>query len=328
MKLDNMKLTDIAERADVSIATVSRFLNGNTRIRKSVKSRIDMAIMELSNNITEKSKVIGCIIPDITNPNYTVMVKAIEKLIRARNYSLLLFDSEDNPEVEAKNFKKILSFNVDGILFSPCDKDNEEIRLIMSTMDIPPLVFMVSCWDIKDCNLVYADELNGAYSAVKYLLSLGHRKILFVKGGRNHFPEQQREAGYKKALEKQGIPIDPELILSSSYNFDGVTYQKINKCIDSGKDFTAVLCCNDLIALEVLKVKNDRHLSFSVIGFDDIPFSSVLEVTTVSIQSYEIGKNAFILLENIFLDKTRLNEKIMLNTSLVIRNTCSLCSST
>jgi DNA-binding LacI/PurR family transcriptional regulator len=324
MKIDNLKLTDIAERADVSIATVSRFLNGNTRVREPVKSRINMAIMELSSNIAEKPKIIGCILPDITNPIYPVIVKAVEKQTKARNYTLLLLDSEDNPESEARNFKKLLSFNVDGILFSPCNKDNQEIRHIMATMDIPPLVFILSSWGIEDCNLVCSDDYTGAYSAVKYLLSLGHRKIMFIKGGRNHYPEQQREAGYRKALEEQGIPLDPDLIVATSYNFDGITYQKINECIDAGKEFTAVLCCTDLIAFEVLKARNSRNLSFSVIGFDDIPFASVFDVTTVSIQTYEIGKNAFMLLENVILDKTRKEEKILLNTSLIIRNSCSL----
>jgi LacI family transcriptional regulator len=283
-----------------------------------------MAIMELSSNIAEKPKIIGCIIPDITNPIYTAIVKAVEKQTKAHNYTLLLLDSEDNSEIEAKNFKKLLSFNVDGILFSPCDKDNQEIRHIITTMDIPPLVFILSSCGIEDCNLVCPDDCTGAYSAIKYLLSLGHRKIMFIKGGRDHYPERRREAGYRKALEEQGILLDPDLIVTTSYNFDGITCQKVNECIDAEKNFTAVLCCNDLIAFEVLKVRNNRNLSFSVVGFDDIPFASVFDLTTVSIQTYEIGKNAFMLLENIILDKTRVEEKILLNTSLVIRNSCSL----
>jgi len=222
------------------------------------------------------------------------------------------------------NFKRLLSYNVDGILFNPCGKDNKETRSIMNTMDIPPIVFMFTSLGMEDCYWVTSDDQEGAYSATKYLLSLGHKKIIFIKGGYGHYSEQQREAGFLKAMSEHGFAAGPDNVMVSSYHMDNTTFLLLDKLIDSGSEFSAVFCCNDIIAMDVIKVRNLHNLSFSVVGFDDITFSSYFDLTTVSVPCYELGKNAFLLLEDIMMNRARPREKIILKTSLVIRNSCKM----
>jgi LacI family transcriptional regulator len=178
---------------------------------------------------------------------------------------------------------------------------------------------------------VVTNNENGAYQAARYLLNLGHRRILYMGGDTQLSTENSRLRGFRRAMEEVGAEVDPALVVEESFDSDSA-YRRVRSILADGqwrgaKMFTAVFCVDDVIAFGVKAAVENLGLAVpadvSIVGFDDIAFAGYLGLTTVAQPAVEMGRNAMILLVDAL--EGRLEEEdytMVLEPSLIIRATC------
>lgn len=320
-------LSDIAEKAGVSNSTVSRVINNNCSVNKSVREKVLSAIKELGyekrikKHKKETKQIIGVLIPNIDNAYFPLLVKAIESTAKIYNYSIILVDSEDNVEAENKNIDRLLEIGVDGLICIPSQGNNHKIKQIKNI----PVVFLDRVIDYENICSVTIDNEEGAYQAVKYLINLGNKNIIYISGPKDISTEKHRFGGYKKALSESGIEIDSNLIINGDYKYESA-YQEMKKIIKNNIFFSSVFASNDMMAFGAMKALEENNIKIpdevSLIGYDDILFSSITLLTTVSQPKYEMGRNATIMLIDLINQRIKPPYNIILKPSMVIRSTC------
>lgn len=325
-----MKATikDVAKKANVSITTVSRVINNvEGYTNEDTKNRILKVIEELDYKpnslarslVTKKTRTIGLILPDISNPFFPGIAKSVEDRASKHGYNVILCNSYDSSKKEDYYINVLREKYVDGIILSSSklNKDDENNY----SKDLP-MVFIDRKPDVKITNAVFINNYSGAYNATKHLIDLGHKNIGCLIGPQTINTSIDRLEGYKKALEDNNLPIVEEFIKYEDYSIEGG--YKAAKEVLTNKNITAIFANNDLMAIGVyraakeLKYKIPRDLS--VVGFDDIDMVEFIEppLTTVKQPTKELGEAAVeMLMEAI---NNNLEEKIMyLDTELIIR---------
>jgi len=188
-----------------------------------------------------------------------------------------------------------------------------------------PLVFLDRTIENKKTNCVTSANEEGAHQAVKYLLSLGHRDIVYIAGPKYLSTERERYRGFRKGLQEEGVTHRGELVVQGEHDWN-TTYGGITRLIDSGKIFTAIFASSDIMAFGAKQALEDRGFSIpddvSIIGYDDIPFSSAISLTTISQPTYEMGRNAMHLLIDLMKKRVHSPNHIVLRPSIVIRKSC------
>jgi len=325
-------LRDIAKKAGVSTTTVSRALNNKDDIDPSTKERIIRLAEQMGyapNAIArglrvKKTKTIGTIIADISDPFFAPIVKGIESVARQEGYNIILSDTDENYEIEKEIIKTLIAKRVDGILITPVQSKFEDI-IELKKKKIPfVLVGRHFNYDLLETDYVATNDIEGAFSAVDYLIKKGHRRILFINGPAHVSSAKERLAGYKRALFEAGIRIDESLIEEGGIKMeDG--YRIAKQKLSSSVKFTAVFAYSDFVAIGVMKALKEAQIKVprdvAVVGYDDIEFSPFLEVplTTVKIPRYELGIEGFKLLKRRMEDKKGSPRRLILPTRLVIR---------
>lgn len=328
-----MTLKDIAKLCGVSTATVSKVINGKDsdigaptieRIRAIVKE-LDYHPNSLARSMkTKVTKTIGLIIPDVRNPFFTDLARGAEDNANERGYSLLFCNTDDDLNKEMEYIKTLSQKQVDGIALAGAvsrDRALEE----KFPIEIPIVTLDRNVYYKGLRGFVHTDNQGGAHDGVRYLISLGHRRILFLSGFLDLQVSIQRLAGYKQALADHGIPFDPELVADGPFTSDfGSSYIMSGKLDES---VTAIFCGNDLIALGAIKALKQLQKKvpedISIMGFDDIYLASLNspELTTIHQPSYELGYvtvgRLIDILEGVPLQEDRVEIKL----DLVIRET-------
>jgi LacI family transcriptional regulator len=325
-------LKEIATKAGVSPSTVSRVMNHKLSVRPEIRSRVERVIQELkyernrSSGVRKSfnSNIVGLIVPDILNPFFPLLIKGIENIAKIHGYSLILCDSENDCEIEKKHIRNLLEKEVEGLIFIPAPGENDLIDELIEK-DFP-LVFLDRRIENKKINYVTAANEEGAYQATKYLISLGHRDIVYITAGAQYLSTQkERFDGFRRALEEEKIPFRNDLVIAGEHEREK-TSREVIKLLNSGKKFTALFASSDIMAFAAKQVLEDRNLRIpddvSIIGFDDIPFSSAISLTTVSQPAHEMGKNAMLLLIDLIKKRVRSPNQIVLRTSMIIRSSC------
>lgn len=260
--------------------------------------------------------------PDILNPFFPEIVRGAEDGANNRGYSIILCNSDNDPEKEIKYIKLLKNKYVDGIVFcTNLFQDNKKVRSHLGT-DIP-IVMTDSLEAGQGQYTVTFNNEEGSYIATKHLLSLGHRKIACITGPNSTTSSAERFQGYRKALKEAGIKIDDSLIYEGDYKLNSGV-EAIEKL--KNKDYTAIFAFNDLMAYGVYKKLYDIGLKIpddvSVIGYDNISFSQFIHpsLTTISQPSYQIGEKAVnILIDNVEGRKNKEN-RVIYQPELIIRD--------
>ena len=323
-------ITDIARIAGVSTATVSRVLNRNPSVKPELKERVDRAVKQLNYEPNRKfpfnsrSITVGVLVPDISNPWFPLLVKGIENTARIHGYAVALCDSDNDPEVEEKQLAALVERGVDGLIIIPTEDPTQ--RMAELVKEGFPLVFLDRTIDGGEANYVTCDNEGGAYQATKYLLSLGHRAIAYIGGPRSINTEPLRRAGYEKALREADIDPARQVQVRGDYSFEktrnefGVLLRKQHP------SFTAVFASDDVMALGAWEALESCNLhvpdDISLVGFDDIPFGSLLSLTTISQPAFEMGKNALLLLNDVMKGRIEKPKNVVLPTGIVFRGSC------
>ena len=296
-------IKDIAARAGISYATVSRALNGKYGVSPRTRERVAAIAREMGYRpnaiaqglVNRSTKTVGLIIPDISNPFFPRLVLGVEDTMMDAGYSVFLCNSNWKLEREKNALLQLSRKQVDGILISSIAARAEEIETILPPRI--PLVYLSSYPQGTARSCVSLDNIQGADLAVSHLLSRGRRRIAFIGSTQEPHSLADRLAGYRRALERAGVPLDENLIILGEFRQQS-GYLLIRRLLNRGILLDGVFAENDLIAMGAVQgiLDSGRRVpaDISVIGFDDIPIASHREIqlSTIHQPKYRIGRRA------------------------------------
>jgi len=299
-------IRELAALLDLSVTTVSRVLNGKAekyRISKKTEKRVMQFAKEhnyIPNRIARglkmsKTDTLGLVIPDIANPFFAELARSIELEARVKGLSIILCDSGENISVEKELINLLMGHKVDGIIIAPVGTDFDHLVQIHEFG--MPLVIVDRYSTELDLPFVTSDNYQGAYDAVNYFISLGHRKIACIQGIQNSQPNKERVSGYLDALKNNGLEPEESMIIGEDFSIEN-GYKQTRILFSKDDPPTAIFALSNLISLGILKAINEIDLKIpedvSLICFDEQPYSAFLEtpLTTIEQKKNEMGQIA------------------------------------
>jgi len=306
---NRITMADVARAAGVSPQTISRALNDKGEISAETKARIIRITKELGfrpnyiarSLVTQQTTTIGIVIPDITNPFFSEIVRGVEDLARLHSYNVFLCNTDEVEEREISSFNSLLEKQVDGVII--CSSRLDESVLISKLEDFSFAVLVNR--EIKDiCDnvrIISFDDTLGTCLAVSHLVEQGHRRIAFLAGPQHSRSGLKRLAGYYSCLQENNMIPDPGMVFFCEPSFEGGirAYHSLQAV---HPEVTAILCYNDLVGIGAIHaaLTDNRNIpgDLSIIGFDDIPIASLIRppLTTVRLPKREIGTTAMQIL--------------------------------
>jgi LacI family transcriptional regulator len=326
------KIGDVARRAGVSVGSVSRVINEHPTVTPVTRERVELAIRELGyvpNAIagslrSRRSKTVGLIIPDVTNPFFSELALHVERSAAAAGYNVILGNSDNSVDQETYYLHALAVRRVDGIIFVPANETSRSIEFAI------PIV----CVDreVDRHPFVASDNKAGAKSAIEYLHRLGHHLIACIAGPRDLPNARERRAGYEDLVLPilRSAGVDPSAyIISTDFSYDS-GYEATRRLLEVAPRPTAIFASSDQQAIGGLRAAADLGLAvpsdLSIVGFDDIPLANLVmpRLTTVGQPVAKIGVLAMQLLLNLLSGAAvPRRRRHLVATSLQIRESCA-----
>lgn len=326
-------IRDVARRAGVGVATVSRVLNNSGYARPGTRERVLQAAAELGfvpsqlarGLVRRLSGTIGLVIPDITNPFFPAITRGVEDNASEAGYTVFLCNTDNDPTQEAQDVQKLRERRVDGLIFVGTTDRRELVERLLP--DKLPVVVTDRQVDHPDIDSVLVDNVGGARAACMHLTDLGHTRIAHAAGDRLARTGQDRCCGYRLALEQAGLPYDPGLVGWGDFTFAS-GYSLAQSLLGRSPRPTAIFAANDQMAFGVMRAAEDAGLrvpeQLSIVGFDDIQMAGVIRpgLTTVRQPAYEMGRLAMsMLLERIRGKAPDRGRRHLFEPELILRGT-------
>lgn len=305
---------DVANKANVSVATVSRVINKLGGVKPNTEHDILKAIEELNyvrsavarSMVRKETKTIGVIVPDILNPFFPEVLAGVEKMANERNYFTLLSSSHGSLEAEKQIIQHFIERGVDGVILTTANEEGSQLKpLIDANIPIVAIDREITKYPV---DTVLTGNREGSYQAVKHLIELGHRDIAIITGPLDTTPGRERYKGYQQALKEAGIQVKDDFIGYGNF-MENSGYALTNRFYRLEHKPTAIFSCNNLMSMGALKAL--RNLGWRVseevsfIGFDDIEIAAFIDpsLTMVSRSNMSLGSKAFQLLYDRMSDK-------------------------
>ena len=326
-------ITDVASEAGVHPSTVSRVLNGHagSTIRPATRERVLAAAdilgyrpSALARSLRlQRTLTLGMLVPDITNPFFSSIIKGAEDAARERGYNLILCNSEDQAEREAAYLLLLRERQVDGVLIASSQMADETIEGLRA--DSFPFVLVNRAAQDGEDLAVVVDNHAAAVEVVAHLAALGHRRVGHIAGPQNTTTGRDRREGYEAGVRAHGLAHEPALVVEADAFSEDAGNRALGIMLAGPARPTAVFAANDLIAVGMLqrlrrigvRVPDD----LSIVGFNDIPLAGLLEpaLTTVRVPQLAMGvAGAHLLIDR--LEGRPIGEiRLTLPTELVIR---------
>jgi LacI family transcriptional regulator/LacI family repressor for deo operon, udp, cdd, tsx, nupC, and nupG len=324
---------EVAERAGVSTATVSRTLTGSARVREPLRSRVLEVARSLSYRPNRaardlrarSSRAVGVLIPDIENPFFTSVVCGIEDVLRKTDYSLLLANYNEDPTQEARRLEVFRAEGVRGLIFAasrvPSPLYSELGKAGMALVAVSRALHRLRIDQVTVANR------DGAHAATSHLIQLGHQRIAIINGPLAFTTARDRQTGYEDALREAGLNVDEDLVVHGAFK-QSVGYAAMLQLLDLASPPTAVFTGSNLLTLGALQAIHERHLEIpgqiAVVGFDDMPWAISLRppLTTVAQPAFEAGRTAAELLLSRIREPGLPCRQVVLETRLIVRSSC------
>ena len=327
-------IKDIARHSGVSVSTVSRVLNKKPDVNAETAARVNGAIKELGYSpnsvarglVLKRSNVIGFVVPDITNPNFPELARGVVEKARQSGYSVIFFDTNHDSKVEKEALKMLRSKQVDGIIVSFSEANQDEFKKLKE--DQFPAVQIYRKSPKSVISTIAIDNVGSAYKAVKYLLSLGHRRIGHITTGISTLSGAERLEGYKKAFKEAGFQYREEWIFSGSHCAE-TGYEGMKALLSQDNHVTALFASHDLMAVGAYEAVFEKGLSIpgdiSIIGHDNIEISRLVhpKLTTLDTFKDKLGQAGVELLLEEIAESTSVNREIIFKTELIVRDSTS-----
>lgn len=306
-----MSIRDVAKRAKVSIATVSRTLNNPSAVDPKTAERVRNAVEELRyfpdgqarSLVSGRSRILGLLVSDITNPFFPELVKGFEDVAVRHGYEIMVSSTNYNSAIMAQCVRRLLERKVEGVAIMTSEMDQPLIDQLMRRQ-VPSVFLDVGSVHALISN-IQVDYAAGIDQAVEHLLELGHRRMGFISGPLALKSARIRRSAFLECLARTGIFKDESLVTEGDHTIDG-GLEAMTRLLASSAPPTAVLTSNDLTAIGAMRAVRRRGWSVpddvSVIGFDDIHFAEFTEppLTTVALSRRELAEKAiYALLQHI-----------------------------
>ena len=325
-------MREIAERAKVSIGTVSHVINDTAKVREKLRQRVLEAIRSLGYQPSQlarglrrnQTSMVVMMIPDVTNPFFPAVVRGVEDIAYKHSFRLVLCNTDNDPRKEISYLNEMRSYRPAGWLVIP-SVDSEIAAHFKPPSSSSPVV----CVDRRPKgwhgDVVLVANEDGAYSATKHLLRVGHRNLAVITGPLHLANAVERLDGFKRALAEAKVSIEPDYIQEA--RFERVSgYQAALRLLRMLPRPTAIFACNDLMALGVMLAARELGIrcpeELSIVGFDNLDFAEFTApaLTTVHQSGYQLGTAAARLLIERIEGSKQPAKKVVLPTELKIRN--------
>lgn len=328
----------VARRAGVSISTVSRYLNDRS-VSPAAKEAIAVAIKELKylpNRIARSLKMkrtntVGMVIPDITNPYFPEVVKGVESVAREAGFSLLLFETGEDPTTEWEQLLTLLALRCDGCLLIPAPSGSVDPERRQRLADYPlPLVYVDRHLGVEGVDAVGTDNRRAADEAVRHLAKLGHTRIGLLDSTLEASSHRDRALGYQDALQQAGLAFDPKYVVRVPPTVaDG--FAATVKLLETSPRPTALFSLSNRSGIGALKAISARGLrcpeDIGLVSYDDYEWQEAFRprLTTVGQPAFLVGQRAGELLIARILGKgPPTPESVVLSSRLVVRESCGI----
>ena len=334
-----MNIKEIARRAKVSTATVSRAMNRVATVDPKLARRVLRVATELGYYpntqaralVSGRSRIFGLIVSEITNPFFPEIVQSFEDIAVQNNYEILLSSTAHDPQRMEAAVRRMIERRVEGVAiltFGMEEALTENLRFRKV-----PLVFVDVGPDLPGISNIRIDYQSGIRQAVQHLAALRHQRIAFIAGPSDLKSAMARRAAFEEALKEIGVPLSAEYIVEGDHTMEG-GIGSLSKLLELAAPPSAVMCSNDMTAIGVMRKAFDCGIKvpekLSVVGFDDIRLAQFTTppLTTIQMSQSELARLAFqALLNHVETPATKNgNEKYALTTSLVLRGSTALAS--
>jgi LacI family transcriptional regulator len=330
-----LTITQIAKEVGVSTTTVSKVLNQQPGVGAEMRARIQRIIDQneyVQNHAARhlrkgQTGLIDMVIMRLEGGYDLGIMHGVQQVLEESGHRLVVFATNEDEGSERLWLRRILDQSSDGVLLL---LPYERIGIAKALME--QNIRFVAIGDrnepTNEFPTIGSTIWLGGYTATEYLISLGHRRIGIITGPLNLMTSRARLAGYREALERAGIPIDPALICEGNYLLgDGL--RQTNVLLDLPDPPTAIFAGNDAQATGVYQALYKRNIripdAMSVIGFDDVAYAAQMSppLTTIRQPLVEMGKMAAMMLLRLIAGQTLESNHVELSTSLVIRESCA-----
>ncbi len=298
-----VSIRDVAERAGVSIATVSRAVNHIPTVNAELARRVWKAIEEvgyLPNTqaralVSGRSKMLGLIVSEITNPFFPELIQEFESLAVAQGYEVLIGSTNYDPARTESLMRRLLQRNVDGVAVMTFGVEEELVKKLVEREF--PLVFVDAGPDLPNIQVIKIDYGEGIRQGVQHLAALGHRQIAFISGPLAQRSPRIRKEAFLQAMHQLGLAVPPEHLVEGNHTMEGGIASM--ECLIALPELpTAVLCSNDMTAIGALhalyRTTHRVPQDISVVGFDNIRLSQFVlpPLTTIEMSCKDLAAAA------------------------------------
>jgi LacI family transcriptional regulator len=326
-------MQDVARRAGVHAATVSRFLHEDTRrlVNVDTAERVRAAILELGYEPnraarslrTRRSSTIGVVLPDLTNPLFPPMVRGLQDALDAVGYTALLANTDGDAGRERLGFETLRGRQVEGLLVATARLEDKLVDDVLEAGI--PMVLVNRTVSRPDACAVICDDRAGVSASVAHLAELGHKRIAHLAGPNEVSTGLWREQAFRDAMAGSKLRVGNWAVRRANAFTEAAGLEHARALVGEHTPPTAIVAANDLLALACYTAAAERGLrcpeDLSVVGFNDMAFADRFDppLTTVHVPQYDVGRRAAELLLQRLRDDTLEPETTVLETRLVIR---------
>ncbi|WP_326690207.1 MULTISPECIES: LacI family DNA-binding transcriptional regulator [unclassified Streptomyces] len=333
-------IKDVAVHAGVSVATVSRVLNGHSGVRDETRSRVLDAVAELRyrpNTLarslrTDQTRTLGLVISDVLNPFFTELARAVEDAARSRGYSVIIGNADEQLTLQDHHVRTLLDRRIDGLLVSPADGDSLALR--EAAVSGIPMVFVDRWIEGLEVPLVRADGRSAVRSLVAHLYALGHRRLAIITGPVASTTSNERVRAFRSALREYGLPLPAAYIGQGDFQTESGR-RVTNDFFALPEPPDAVFATDNLMALGVMEQLRRLGLrvpdDVSLAAFDDIPWFLHTDppITAIAQPTQELGHRAVAALTDLVEGGSPRTESgggsagsVTLSAHLIARRSC------
>ncbi len=325
-------IRDVAREAGVSIATVSRTFSGTQYVRPAVRERVMTSAEQLKyrpNALArslrvENTSTLGLVIPNVGNPFFTAMARAVEDAAREMGYSLMIGNADEDPGKESEYLNVLMEKRVDGLIVSPARAISPPLNEIARSG--VPLVFLDRYVKGIEAPVVRADGRKAVDSLVEHLVDLGHERLAIISGPPETVPGRERLDAFLRGAEDRGVPVAEERVKIGDFRRES-GLRAMRELLELNESPTAVFAANNLMGLGALQtlsragVKIPGEISFA--SFDDVSWFELTtpSVTAIAQPTAELGAAAARMLPVLMEGRER-PESVILEAELVVRGSC------
>ncbi|WP_163933603.1 LacI family DNA-binding transcriptional regulator [Paraferrimonas sp. SM1919] len=321
----------VSQRAGVSLATVSRVINNNAKVKQATREKVLKAMDELNYRpnhtaqslASNRSNCVGLMVAELGGPFFGDMMAGVEETLRSANKHVIITTAHSDPALEKEGINFLQNRSCDAII-AHCEGLTDDQIIELSEQSKVPLFLMGRQIPKLQNRCVSLDNEFGGYLATKTLIEAGHRQIGYISGPMFKEDAVERLKGHQRALEEFGLPFDVNDVFTGDFHESGGQDGFLS--LTSKGQYTAIACGNDEMAAGVIKAAHDQNYllpeQLSVIGFDDVVFATYLwpALTTVSSSTFQIGKAAAnMIIETIYKQSSK-QSGIIFEPKLIKRN--------